>query len=68
MGRCFGWHLDVASMAAAVASMHVAAKLEIKTAIALPFTYHSLNGLRRLAWDTGSGMLDLIWICCRTGR
>ena len=50
----FGWHLDVASMAAAFGSLPVAAKFGIKTVIAFPFTYHSLNGLRHLAWDTGS--------------
>ena len=48
----FGWHLDVASMAAAFGSLPVAAKFGIKTAIALPFTYHSFNGLRHLAWDS----------------
>ena len=50
----FGWHLDVDSMAAAFGSLPVAAKFGIKTAIAWPFTYHSINGLRHLAWDTGS--------------
>jgi succinate dehydrogenase (ubiquinone) cytochrome b560 subunit len=51
----FGWHLDVASMAAAFGTLPVAAKFGIKTAIAFPFTYHSLNGLRHLTWDTGIG-------------
>lgn len=49
----FGWHLDVATMAAAFGSLPIAAKFGIKTAIALPFTYHSFNGLRHLAWDAG---------------
>ena len=61
VGLVFDWHLDVASMAAAFGSLPVAAKFGIKTAITLPFTYHSLNGLRHLAWDTGSGVLALIW-------
>lgn len=41
-------------MAAAFGSLPVAAKFGIKTAIAMPFTYHSLNGVRHLVWDTGS--------------
>jgi succinate dehydrogenase (ubiquinone) cytochrome b560 subunit len=51
-----GWHLDVPTMAAAFGSLPVAAKLGIKTAIALPFSYHSINGLRHLLWDTGAGI------------
>ena len=70
VGPAFGWHLDVASMAAAFGSLPVAAKLGIKTAIALPFSYHSLNGLRHLAWDTGSGIRirDLLLIIVLSNR
>jgi succinate dehydrogenase (ubiquinone) cytochrome b560 subunit len=50
-----GWHLDVASMAAAFGSLPVAAKLGIKSFIAFPFAFHSINGLRHLTWDTGAG-------------
>jgi succinate dehydrogenase (ubiquinone) cytochrome b560 subunit len=53
----FGWHLDVPTIAAAFGSLPVAAKLGIKTAIAMPFAYHSINGLRHLVWDTGAGSL-----------
>ena len=55
----FGWHLDVVSMAAAFGSLPIAAKVGIKTAIAFPFAYHSLNGLRHLAWDTGVGIIHM---------
>lgn len=50
-----GWHLDVASMAAAFGSLPVAAKLGIKSFVAFPFAFHSINGLRHLTWDTGAG-------------
>jgi succinate dehydrogenase (ubiquinone) cytochrome b560 subunit len=52
----FGWHLDVASMAAAFGSLPAAAKFGIKSIIAFPFAYHSINGLRHLTWDTGASM------------
>jgi succinate dehydrogenase (ubiquinone) cytochrome b560 subunit len=48
-----GWHLDSASLAAAFATWPVALKVLTKFAVAMPFTYHSLNGFRHLAWDTG---------------
>jgi succinate dehydrogenase (ubiquinone) cytochrome b560 subunit len=51
-----GWHLDVPTMTTAFGSLPIAAKLGIKTAIALPFSYHSINGLRHLLWDTGAGI------------
>ena len=50
-----GWHLDVASIAAAFGSLPVAAKVGIKGLIAFPFAFHSINGLRHLTWDTGRG-------------
>ena len=53
----FGWHLDVPTMAAAFGSLPVAAKVGLKTAIALPFVFHSINGVRHLTWDTGLGTL-----------
>lgn len=49
-----GWHLDSASIAAAFGSLSVASKFLIKSAIALPFTFHSWNGIRHLVWDTAS--------------
>jgi succinate dehydrogenase (ubiquinone) cytochrome b560 subunit len=49
----FGWHLDVPTMAAAFGSLPVVAKVGIKSLIAFPFAFHSINGLRHLSWDTG---------------
>jgi succinate dehydrogenase (ubiquinone) cytochrome b560 subunit len=48
-----GWHLESASMAAAVAAWPAAVKILGKFVIAMPFTFHSLNGIRHLTWDTG---------------
>ncbi|KAI9744213.1 MAG: hypothetical protein M1818_002365 [Claussenomyces sp. TS43310] len=50
----FGWHLESASLAAAFGAWPVAAKVATKFALAFPFTYHSLNGVRHLVWDTAS--------------
>jgi succinate dehydrogenase (ubiquinone) cytochrome b560 subunit len=49
-----GWHLESASIAAAFASWPVAAKIGTKAFFALPFTFHSFNGLRHIIWDMGS--------------
>ncbi|OZJ04851.1 hypothetical protein BZG36_02613 [Bifiguratus adelaidae] len=51
-----GMQFDTQTLVAAVASLPVAAKVGLKTALALPFTFHSLNGLRHLMWDTGVGL------------
>lgn len=40
-------------MAAAFGSLPVAAKVAAKFAVAMPFTFHSFNGLRHLSWDLG---------------
>ena len=48
-----GWHLESASLAAGFAAMPFVAQLGLKTFFALPFTFHSLNGLRHLMWDMG---------------
>ncbi|KAJ5562463.1 hypothetical protein N7535_003083 [Penicillium sp. DV-2018c] len=36
--------------------------IALKTTLALPFTYHSLNGLRHLMWDLGRGLSNPIII------
>ncbi|KAJ5222009.1 uncharacterized protein N7469_010896 [Penicillium citrinum] len=54
----FGWHLESASMVAAMGALPVAAKVALKSILALPFTYHSLNGLRHLTWDLGRGLTN----------
>jgi len=40
-------------MAAAFASWPVVAKVAAKSLLALPFTFHSINGIRHLVWDSG---------------
>ncbi|KAJ5089132.1 hypothetical protein N7532_007816 [Penicillium argentinense] len=51
-----GWHLESASMVAAMGALPVAVKIGLKTILALPFTYHSMNGIRHLTWDLGKGL------------
>jgi len=53
-----GWHLESASMVAAMGALPVAAKVAIKATLALPFTYHCMNGLRHLTWDLGRGLTN----------
>ena len=52
----FGWHLDSAAIAAMFSELPAAAKFGIKFGIALPFSYHSWNGIRHLLWDTGRAL------------
>jgi succinate dehydrogenase (ubiquinone) cytochrome b560 subunit len=40
---------------AAVAAWPLWAKASAKFAVAMPFFFHSVNGLRHLAWDFGVG-------------
>ncbi|KAL1957033.1 hypothetical protein VTO42DRAFT_6410 [Malbranchea cinnamomea] len=49
----FGWHLESASLAAAFGALPLLAKIPLKFTLALPFTYHSYNGVRHLIWDLG---------------
>ncbi|KAM0723884.1 hypothetical protein Q7P37_000874 [Cladosporium fusiforme] len=49
-----GWHLESSVIAASFAAWPLVLKVLAKMTVALPFTYHSLNGLRHLAWDTAS--------------
>jgi succinate dehydrogenase (ubiquinone) cytochrome b560 subunit len=55
----FGWHLESASIAAAVASWPVLAKVAMKFTLAMPFTFHSWNGIRHLIWDAGREFSNL---------
>ncbi|OKL64154.1 hypothetical protein UA08_00331 [Talaromyces atroroseus] len=48
-----GWHLESASIAAAFGALPLLAKVLLKFSIAMPFTFHSFNGVRHLIWDTG---------------
>jgi succinate dehydrogenase (ubiquinone) cytochrome b560 subunit len=49
----FGWHLDSATLATAFGSLPVAAKVAAKFSMAFPLTFHGLNGVGHLVWDTG---------------
>lgn len=51
-----GWHLETPSLVAAVAGWPVIAKVTAKFAIAFPFVFHCLNGLRHLSWDLTIGI------------
>lgn len=53
MAPLFGWHLDSATIAAAFGAWPVVAKVAAKFVFALPFTFHSFQGLRHLVWDMG---------------
>jgi len=44
---------DSAAIVSAFAALPVAAKVLAKAAMAFPFAFHSLNGLRHLVWDFG---------------
>lgn len=48
-----GIPLDSASIAAAFGSLPVFAKISLKSVIGLMFSYHAINGVRHLTWDTG---------------
>jgi len=48
-----GWHYESPSIAAAFATWLVTLKIATMLAIAIPFTFHSFNGIRHLGWDTG---------------
>jgi succinate dehydrogenase (ubiquinone) cytochrome b560 subunit len=50
-----GWHLDSVSLAAAFGAWPLLAKAGVKFALAWPFTFHCLNGLRHLMWDFALG-------------
>ena len=49
----FGWHLDTPALVSAFGSLPMASKLAAKFAMAFPFTFHGVNGVGHLIWDTG---------------
>ncbi|PWY90772.1 cytochrome b560 subunit of succinate dehydrogenase [Aspergillus heteromorphus CBS 117.55] len=53
-----GWDLGSASAVAAFAALPVVAKVALKATLALPFTYHCMNGVRHLIWDLGTGLTN----------
>jgi len=53
-----GWNLTSAALAASFAKWPVVGKVAMKMLLALPFTFHSFNGLRHLAWDMGMNLTN----------
>jgi succinate dehydrogenase (ubiquinone) cytochrome b560 subunit len=53
-----GWHLESASLVASFAALPLVIQVLLKAGFALPFTFHSLNGLRHLTWDTGTAFTN----------
>ncbi|KAJ1983576.1 hypothetical protein H4R34_001197 [Dimargaris verticillata] len=51
-----GAPITSASVIAAVSALPVTAKVAAKFLIAVPFTFHSFNGIRHLIWDTGRAL------------
>jgi len=49
----FGWHIESATLAASFATWPVLLKVLTKFVVAMPFTFHSLNGFRHFLWDSG---------------
>ncbi|OAL38117.1 succinate dehydrogenase, cytochrome b556 subunit [Fonsecaea nubica] len=54
----FGWHLESASLAASFAALPIILKVALKAFVAFPFTFHGLNGIRHLVWDTGAAITN----------
>lgn len=48
-----GWHIESSALAESFGELHGAVKGAVKFLIALPFTFHSWNGIRHLVWDSG---------------
>lgn len=53
MSPLLGWHLESASIAAAVGGLPEVVKVGAKFLVAWPFTFHALSGVRHLFWDFG---------------
>lgn len=45
-------------MAAAFGALPLIAKIPIKFTLAMPFTFHSLNGVRHIVWDFGKQLTN----------
>ncbi|KAG0053144.1 cytochrome b subunit of succinate dehydrogenase, Sdh3p [Gryganskiella cystojenkinii] len=56
VGPMLGMGFDAATVVSTIATAPVAAKVAGKFLVAYPFTFHSLNGLRHLLWDTTRGL------------
>lgn len=47
--------MGVENLAVAFGALPIVTKVGIKTLIAAPFAFHSINGIRHLVWDSGMG-------------
>ncbi|KOS16990.1 Succinate dehydrogenase cytochrome B subunit [Escovopsis weberi] len=50
-----GWHVESAALASGFAALPLAAKGGLKFALAFPFTFHFINGVKHLVYDLGIG-------------
>lgn len=48
-----GWNIGSESLVAAFSGLSPSAQFALKFGVALPFVFHSFNGIRHLVWDTG---------------
>jgi len=53
IGPAFGVPFDSAAVVSVAQQLPEWAKVSSKALLALPFSFHSFNGLRHLAWDSG---------------
>ena len=53
VAQLFGWHLDSATLVAAFGNLPAGAKIAAKFVMAWPLTFHCVNGVGHLIWDTG---------------
>lgn len=49
----FGFHFDTATLVAAFGDLSEPVKIAAKFLMAFPFTFHGVNGVGHLIWDTG---------------
>ncbi|OJJ65066.1 hypothetical protein ASPSYDRAFT_141060, partial [Aspergillus sydowii CBS 593.65] len=49
-----GWNIGSESLVNSFGSLSPVSQFALKFAVALPFSFHSFNGVRHLIWDTGS--------------
>jgi succinate dehydrogenase (ubiquinone) cytochrome b560 subunit len=55
LGPLVGWGFDLETLAHAFGTLPAFVKGGVKAAVAFPFTFHTINGVRHLIWETGSG-------------
>ncbi|KAL4984510.1 hypothetical protein BDW68DRAFT_15989 [Aspergillus falconensis] len=48
-----GWNIGSESLVAAFSGLSPVTQFAVKFGVALPFAFHSFNGIRHLVWDSG---------------